>query len=229
VNQLIPTRVIGSILLVLLSTSVGSVLATVLGQSPAVTRQQENVPQQQTENDQQATAIQQLQTVVEGENATVQRQQAQIATLNATVHRLELSRPTYEELEAFLAADPTNQKSPNDPSYVCLNFAHDLKAAATSAGWNMSFVVANIAVQVAAKSSQTDQSAGGIVIFHKVKFAHAFNSVILQDGRTVYVEPQNDKIFLDEKSLIKAKVEEFFPSSQYLVGDMAIEDTVFVY
>jgi hypothetical protein len=45
----------------------------------------------------------------------------------------------------------------------------------------------------------------------------------------VYVEPQNDKIFLDEKSLIEAMVEEFFPSSQYLVANMTIEDTVLVY
>jgi hypothetical protein len=45
----------------------------------------------------------------------------------------------------------------------------------------------------------------------------------------VYVEPQNHKIFLDEESLIKAKVEQFFPSSQYLVSDTTIEDTVLVW
>jgi TolA-binding protein len=224
-----PTRLIGSILLVLLSTGVGAVAGIVLGGQPAAARQQESVQQEQTANDQQATTIQQLQTAIEQENATIQQLQAQIATLNATDARLELSRPTYDELEAFLAANARNRKSPNDPSYVCLNFAHDLKAAAASAGWNMSFVVANIAIQVAAKSSQTGQSAGGIVIFQTVNFAHAFNSVILQDGRTVYVEPQNDKIFLDEKSLIEAMVEEFFPSSQYLVANMTIEDTVLIY
>jgi TolA-binding protein len=205
------------------------VLGTVLGGQPAVARQQESVQQQQTVNNQQAITILQLQAAIEQENATIQQQQAQIATLNSTVDRLELSRPTYEELEAFLAEDQANPKSPNDSSYVCLNFAHDLKAAAASAGWNMSFVVANIAVQVAPKPSQTGQSAAGIIIFQPVIFAHAFNSVILQDGRTVYVEPQNHKIFLDEKSLIKAEVEEFFPSSQYSVANMTIEDTVLVW
>jgi hypothetical protein len=224
------TRLIGSILLVLLSTGVGCVAGTVLGGQPAMARQQESVnQQQQTADEEQATTIQQLQAAIEQENATIQQQQAQIATLNATDARLQLSRPTYEELEAFLAEDQANRKSPNDPSYVCLNFAHDLKAAAASAGWNMSFVVANVAVQVAAKSSQTGQSASGIVVSQTIEFAHAFNSVILQDGRTVYVEPQNHKIFLDEESLVKAKVEQFFPSSQYLVSETTIEDTVLVW
>jgi hypothetical protein len=225
-----PTRLIGSILLVLLSAGVGAVLGTVLGAQPAVARQQEEgVQQQQTPDSQQDTTIQQLQTVIEQENGTIQQQQAQIATLNATVHQLDLSRPTYEELETFLAADQTSQKSPDDSSYVCLNYAHDLKVAATSAGWNMSFVVANVAVQVSAKSSQTGQSTGGIVISQTINFAHAFNSVILQDGRTVYVEPQNNRIFLDEKDLVNAKVEQFFPSNQYLISNMTIEDTVFVW
>jgi hypothetical protein len=229
VNELVPTRLISSILLVLLSIGVGGVVGTVLGGQPAVARQQESVKQQKAENDQQAATIQQLQTAIVEENATIQQLQAQIATLNATDARLQLSRPTYEQLEAFLAADPANQKSQNDQSYLCLNFAHDLKAAAASAGWNMSFVVANAAVQVAPKSSQTSQSASGIVVSQTIEFGHAFNSVILQDGRTVYVEPQNHKIFPDEKSLLEAEIEQFFPSSQYLVSNMTIEDTVLVW
>jgi hypothetical protein len=223
---LVPTRLIGSVLLILLSTAVGAALSTTFGGEPVVAREQASVQQPPILADQQVATVEQENSTIQ-QQVTIQQQQVQIAALNATVQQLQLSRPTYEELQAFLASDRTNQRSPSDPSYVCLNFAHDLKTAAASHGLNMSFVVANIAVQVVSKSS--GQSSSGILILQPTRFAHAFNSVMLQDGRTVYVEPQNDKIFLDEKSLIKAKLEEMYPSSNYTIHGITIEDTVFIW
>jgi hypothetical protein len=220
-------------LLILLSAAVGAALSTTFSGQPVVARQQESVQQPPILANQQITtidaAIEQENSTIQLQQATIQEQQVQIAALNSTVRQLLLSRPTYEELEAFLESDRTNQKRPTQPSYVCLNFANDLKNAAASHRLNMSFVVANIAVQVVAKSSQSGQSSSGIVILQPTRFAHAFNSVILQDGRTVYVEPQNDRIFLDEKSLIKAKLEEMYPSSSYVIHGITIEDTVFIW
>jgi hypothetical protein len=90
-------------------------------------------------------------------------------------------------LKQFLADDPTSRHPSVKGQYECMDFARDLKAHAAAAGWNMSFVVTNFML------TWNGQTHG---------YGHAFNGVLLADGTTVYVEPQNDQIYLTINDLL---------------------------
>jgi hypothetical protein len=96
--------------------------------------------------------------------------------LTQELSHYKLRRPTYEELQSFLAKDGTSERSYVDQSYVCMNFAYDLKASAAEQGWNISFVSVNY----------DDPRGGG---------GHACNGAYLADGSWVWIEPQNDRIY----------------------------------
>jgi len=126
---------------------------------------------------------------IEGYNALLQRYR----TLNSTYEQIlsEYNRlyaafyeplrnkkvPTLDELEEWLAQDPTDGISYRYPEFICGDFAVMLSLHAKLKGWDMGIVA------ILGKRSD-----GG-------EFNHAFNVIICQDGTTYYIEPQTDKIF----------------------------------
>jgi hypothetical protein len=125
---------------------------------------------------------------------TVTESSKRILTMNETIKALEdakadlagrvsvlqhynLSRPTLEQLRQFLNEDPTDKNYYGRGSYVCINFAKDLKQAAVAKHWNLSYVIVNYYLG--------SEPRGG----------HAFNGAILADGRHIFIEPQNDRIY----------------------------------
>jgi len=65
------------------------------------------------------------------------------ALLSEKYNETNVHDPTYAELTAFLANDMTEHHTYTDPTYVCMNFAADLKANATGAGIRCGFIVMN--------------------------------------------------------------------------------------
>lgn len=111
-----------------------------------------------------AYRVSDLQSRLDDYRVEVDRLQGEVEELQ----RLMLRRPTYAELGAFLRVDDTDENEWVEGQYVCINFAGDLKAHARAAGFNVSYVQVNFYVA----------SEG---------YGHAFNGVILADGRHVYV------------------------------------------
>jgi len=89
----------------------------------------------------------------------------------------KLKRPTFNELVMFLANDGTDGHRYDPDSYVCVNFAHDLKTNAARVGWNISFVDINF----------YDKNGDG--------WGHSCNGAYLADGSWVWIEPQTDRIY----------------------------------
>jgi hypothetical protein len=108
--------------------------------------------------------------------------------MEAVVRRYRLSRPTLEQLQMFLWIDATNWNSYSPDSYVCINYAKDLKEAARLQGYNISFIVVNVK---------------GYSYYGGITFGHAFNGAILADGRRVYIEPSKDLIVFDIEDILK--------------------------
>lgn len=112
------------------------------------------------------------------------------AQLESELRKYRLSRPSMEELQRFLAEDPTDRR-PYDPrSYVCINYAKDLREAARLRGYNISMVIINVE---------------GYSQYHgAVSFGHALNGVILADGSHVYIEPSKDMIVSSLEEILRA-------------------------
>jgi hypothetical protein len=94
------------------------------------------------------------------------------------------NRPTLEQLRAFLAVDPISERKYESGSYVCINFANDLRLAAKRAGWNISFVFVNY-----------EHGGKG--------YGHACNGALLANGTHVYIEPQSDRIYINLEDLLR--------------------------
>lgn len=79
--------------------------------------------------------------------------------------------PTYQEMQNFIVADQTEQNIYVDPTYVCWNFAGDVKNNAFTAGFRCGFVYISFS-----------DSAHAIVCFQTI------------DDGIVFIEPQDDAI-----------------------------------
>ncbi|MFQ6085540.1 MAG: hypothetical protein ACE5OY_04660 [Candidatus Bathyarchaeia archaeon] len=108
-----------------------------------------------------------LKTELTAVRSELQRYKAQEALI--------LIRPTLQELEAFLREDRTDAREYVDPSYICQDFAIELRRNAIQRGFNVSYV--SIAF--------TDG------------MGHVINGCYLDDGRFVYIEPQTDEFLWD--------------------------------
>jgi len=120
--------------------------------------------------------------------------------LSKELSHYRLKRPTYYELLDFLANDGTSEHVYRKGSYVCMNFAWDLKANAIQQGWNISFVSINF----------DDPTGGG---------GHACNGAYLADGSWVWIEPQTDRIYRDS---VESYLESFFGVSWVQVEEIVV-------
>jgi len=126
--------------------------------------------------------------------------------------RFELRRPSEGELAAFLISDLTDRHSYQETNftYVCTQFARDLKANARVAGWNFSFVMIYYSMNFTEtrierhKINQTTILETHNIIVHIYETSHAANGVYLSDGSFVYVEPQTDRIYGNLTDLISS-------------------------
>ncbi len=123
-----------------------------------------------------------------------------------------LARPTIEELKEFLETDKINERVYFFPTYVCIQFARDLRLGAQNSGWNMSYVTANF---VAIYSPDFIMSNNSILVL----LGHAFNAIILNNGTLVYIEPQNDRIFSTAEELLHFLATVAYPK---LIGKIPI-------
>jgi hypothetical protein len=106
--------------------------------------------------------------------------------------------PSYLELITFLAEDST-KKVPYSDAHVCVDFALDLQHAAENSGWRCFVVLAFPAFPDSL-----------------VCPGHAFNAFTLDDGQTIFVEPQRD--FMFESVSMLARVGSLDISSYVVVG-----------
>jgi len=90
---------------------------------------------------------------------------------DATEKGWYLLDPTYDEMDAFLESDQTNQNTYSYPDYVCYDFTADFIANALEAGYRCGFVYIEF-----------DESAHSIVCFNTT------------DHGLIYIEPQTDAI-----------------------------------
>jgi hypothetical protein len=144
----------------------------------------------------------------------VKQLQGQNYVLSVTVSELQeevqnagLKRPTYSELVSFLASDSTDGEwRYKEGSYICVNFAADLKANAAEKGWNISCVWANY-----------DCAEG-----HGLD--HAWNGAYLADGTWVWIEPIYDRIHEGDLSVnsVEAFLKWHFGYSWVTVTEYAI-------
>ena len=97
--------------------------------------------------------------------------------------------PTYQEMQNFIVADQTEQNSYIYPSYVCWNFAGDVKNNAFKAGFRCGFVYVSF-----------PDSAHAMVCFQTI------------DRGLVFIEPQDDSIM----SLVIG--EHYWDRSKYIIN-----------
>jgi hypothetical protein len=88
-------------------------------------------------------------------------------------HGFTVRDPTYQEMLNFIASDQTDKHQYTNPTYVCWNFAADVKNNAFTVGYRCGLVVISFA----------DSSAGHSVI--------CFKTI---DHGLVFIEPQDDAI-----------------------------------
>ena len=86
------------------------------------------------------------------------------------LHPYNVDNPTYAAFKAFYQSDKTNNRTYNDTTYNCQNFAKDFKANASIQGIRCAFIIL------------TYNSTNG----------HCMNAVATKDLGTVYIEPQSD-------------------------------------
>jgi len=101
--------------------------------------------------------------------------EAKVTSLESELTTYKLRRPNLSELQIFLKTDQTDKNQYKRWSYVCINFASDLKRNAARAGYNITYVSVNY---------EYEEGSTG----------HALNGAYLTDGSWVWIEPQNDKI-----------------------------------
>jgi len=130
----------------------------------------------------------------------IQKLNLELTSINNELKHYKLNRPTEYELKLFLSIDDTDKHEYKKGSYVCINFAKDLKVNAAKAGWNISFIVVNF-------------------ISPKGEEGHALNGAYLADGRWVWIEPQNDKIYYGS---IEEYLKEFFNIEWVQIEEYAI-------
>ena len=114
-------------------------------------------------------------------------------------NRASVRRPSESELKSFLASDPVSMVPFRSGSYICINYAADLKRNAVLAGWNISVVIVNY---------NSSRGFGG----------HVLNGAYLSDGRWVWVEPQRDLVLTDLESHLR----DFLRVSYAKVTEIAI-------
>jgi len=125
--------------------------------------------------------------------------EVKVQSLEAELSVHKLGRPSLSELQLFLKTDQTDKHEYKRLSYVCINFAADLKRNGARAGYNISFVSVNY---------ESDGSWG-----------HALNGAYLSDGSWVWIEPQNDKIY---HGTIEEYLMVFFKLSYVKIKEIAI-------
>jgi hypothetical protein len=113
--------------------------------------------------------------------------------------RASVRRPSESELKSFLASDPVSMVPFRSGSYICTNYAADLKRNAVLAGWNISVVIVNY---------NSSRGFGG----------HVLNGAYLSDGRWVWIEPQRDLVLTDLESHLR----DFLRVSYVKVTELAI-------
>jgi hypothetical protein len=86
------------------------------------------------------------------------------------LHPYNVDNPAYAAFQTFYHNDKTNNRTYNDTTYNCQNFARDFKANASSHGIRCAFIIL------------TYNSTNG----------HCLNAVSTADHGTVYIEPQSD-------------------------------------
>jgi hypothetical protein len=114
-------------------------------------------------------------------------------------NRASVRRPSESELKSFLASDPISMVPFRAGSYICINYATDLKRNAALAGWNISVVIVNY---------NSSRGFGG----------HVLNGAYLSDGRWIWIEPQRDLILTDLESHLR----DFLRVSYAKVTELAI-------
>jgi hypothetical protein len=90
--------------------------------------------------------------------------------------RLELKRPAYDELTAFLREDDTNEQVYDEYSFVCQNFASQIYVRSKENRFNMSYITVNF---------KTPMSSGG----------HVMNGIFLNDGTYGVINVFQDQFF----------------------------------
>lgn len=126
--------------------------------------------------------------------------EAKVRSLESELTTHKLRRPSLSELQLFLSMEQTDKNQYKKWSYVCINFAADLKRNAARAGYNTSFVAVNYEYE--------EGSAG-----------HALNGAYLTDGSWVWIEPQNDKI---HQGTIEECLVAFFKLQYVKIKEIAI-------
>ena len=134
---------------------------------------------------------------LEGE---VKALEVKVRSLESELTTYKLRRPSLSELQLFLRIDQIDKNEYKRLSYVCINFAADLKRNAARAGYNISFVTVNY--------EHEGGSAG-----------HALNGAYLSDGSWVWIEPQKDKI---HQGTIEECLRALFKLQYAKIGEIAI-------
>ena len=106
--------------------------------------------------------------------------QDRISQSELVIMQPRLHHPTLAELKQFLSEDSVSENAAARPTYVCMNFAADLKANANQIGLNLSYVQVNFVVTWQGRN---------------FTYGHSLNGALINGTGQVWIEPQSDQIY----------------------------------